>query len=126
MKKITNPVTGKTEYQFEGKLLKELSTTTLQNSNGKNYKIATIEFVDAYGVIQKASAMIYEGNYSKGVTVGKEYNCVARKGTNNQIYIQMNHLEPNADRATIDMFADFEEVEAPAKTTSKAVDLIAD
>ena len=124
MKKITNPVTGQTEYQFEGKLLKALSETTLQNSNGKNYKLATIEFVDVHGVIQKASAMIYEGNYSKGVDVGKEYVCTARKGTDNQIYIQMSHLEANADRATTDMFADFEEVAAPAKTTSKAVNLI--
>ena len=124
MKKITNPATGQTEYQFEGKLLKALSETTLQNSNGKNYKLATIEFVDAHGVIQKASAMIYEGNYSKGVVVGKEYVCTARKGTDNQIYIQMSHLEANADRATIDMFADFEEVTAPAKTTSKAVNLL--
>ena len=126
MKKLTNPVTGQTEYQFTGKLLKELSETTLQNSNGKNYKLATIEFVDVNGEIQVASAMIYQGNYSKGVTVGKEYTCTARKGANNEIYIQMTHLEANANRATIDMFADFEKVDAPAKTASKAVSLIND
>lgn len=126
MKKVTNPVTGQIEYQFAGKLLKELSETTLQNSNGKNYKIATIEFVDVNGVVQKASAMIYEGNYSKGVVVGNEYSCTARKGANNQVYIQMSHLDAAADRATTDMFDAFDEVEAPAKTTSKAVNLIAD
>ena len=126
MEKKVNPMTGQTEWHFAGKLLKELSEVTLQNSNRKNYKLATIEFVDAQAVVQTASAMIYEGNYSKGVTVGKEYNCVARKGTDNQIYIQMSHLEPNANRATIDMFGDFEEVAAPAKATSKAVNLIPD
>ena len=124
MKKITNPVTGQTEYQFEGKLLRELSETTLQNSNGKNYKIATIEFTDVNGVIQKASAMIYEGNYSKGVTVGKEYVCTARKGADNQVYIQMSHLEANADRATTDMFDSFEEEAAPVRATSRATNLI--
>lgn len=107
MKKVINKITGNVEFEFSGKMIAPLSETTLQNSNGKNFKLATIEFVDVNGVIQKASAMIYEGNYSKGVEVGKEYLCVARK-SDGKIYIQMSHLIAGAGFASEDMFDAFD------------------
>jgi hypothetical protein len=97
-----NPVTGNPTAQFQAKLVSELSENVLQNSNKKNYRICTVEFENSKGEIQRASASIYEGNYSKGVTVGKTYLTQVTI-VNGQAYLQMSHLE-NAARATADAF----------------------
>lgn len=102
MKQIENSPQGNTRFTFEGKLTK-IGTTILQNSNGKNYKIVDIEFADVNGEVQKSSAAVYEGNYSKGIEVGKSYLTTATiVGT--QPYLQMSHLEANAGRASVSMF----------------------
>ena len=43
MRKVKNEVTGEMEVQFSAELIAPLSETTLKNSNGKEYKIASIK-----------------------------------------------------------------------------------
>ena len=95
---------GQVEYQFGAKMISELSQTTRENSNGKKFKVCTIEFVDINGEIQKVAAMVYEGNYSKGLEVGETYLATARKGDDGRAYIQMSHLPYTGNTATTDMF----------------------
>ena len=115
MKKVINPLNGQVEYQFGAKMVSELSQTTRENSNGKSFKVCTIEFADVNGEIQKVAAMVYQGNYSKGLKVGETYLATARKGDNGQAYIQMSHLPYTGATATADMFG-FDDVatETPA------------
>jgi hypothetical protein len=121
MKKIQNPTTGAVEFQFNAKLVSPLGETTLQNSNGKNYKIVTIEFEDVNSNIQKTSAAIYEGNYSKGeLKQGESYLATARVN-DGKVYIQMSHLVAGAGFATTDMFDSFSESAAPANTVKTVV-----
>jgi len=115
MRKVNNKVTGKVEWQFNASLLK-ISENTLQNSNGKNYKLADIEFADINGVVTKGTAMVYEGNYSKGLSIGSEYGCTARKGDDGKIYIQMSHFAFGGGYATEDMFGSFEDEEVKELT----------
>ena len=119
MRKVINKQTGKTEFQFNATLLR-LSETAIPNSNGKLFKLADIEFADVNGVISKGTAMVYQGNYDKGLTIGNEYGCTARKGDNGQIYIQMSHFAFGAGYATEDMFGSFEE-ESTAKPAPQVV-----
>ena len=116
MKKIVNPTTGAVEFQIEAKMVSPLSETTLTNKNGKNYKLVTVEFADVNSVVQRASAAIYEGNYSKGVKQGETYLCTARKADDGRIYLQMSHLLAGAGFATSDMFEAFDE--APIKASA--------
>lgn len=125
MKEVVNPVTGQIEYQFGAKMLTELSQTTRENSNGKKFKVCTIEFADRHGEIQKVSAMVYEGNYNKGLKVGETYLATARKGDNGQAYIQMSHLPYTGNTATTDMFG-FDEAVAEAPAIARKVSAIAD
>lgn len=99
-----NPVTGLQQAQFQAKLISTPSEKTLQNSNGKNFKVVTIEFENSKGETVRRSASIYEGNYSKGnLTVGKTYLTTATI-SGKDVYLQMSHLE-NASRAELDDFA---------------------
>ena len=99
-----NPVTGLQQAQFQAKLISAPSEKTLQNSNGKSYKICTVEFENSKGVSVRRSASIYQGNYEKGnITVGKSYLTTATISGQN-VYLQMSHLE-NATRAELDDFA---------------------
>ena len=118
MKDAGKNAQGNQQFTFAGKLL-SIGSTVLQNSNKKNYKIVNIEFADVNGVIQTASAAIYEGNYSHGVEVGKEYLTTATI-VGDQAYLQMSHLEPNASRATVSMFLSEASVSATAKVGSLA------
>lgn len=99
----TNPTTGRPQAQFQA-VLKSISEKTLQNTNNKNYKVVGVEFENAAGVKQLASAAIYEGNYSKGVEVGKSYLTTVTIAEGGQAYLQMSHLE-SAALATADDFA---------------------
>ena len=121
MKKIVNPLNGKTEYQLEAKMVTPLSETTLTNKNGKNYKLTTIEFADRNGELQRTSAAIYEGNYSKGVKQGETYLATARQADDGRIFIQMSHLPAAGSFATSDMFDSFEESATPTAKTTTAV-----
>ena len=119
MRKIKNSLTGKEEMQFTGKLL-SISEKVLSNSNGKNYKVVSIEFPDVNGEVQVASGIIYEGNYKNGVEVGKSYLCTASEA-NGQAYIHMSHLTGGADRPTLDMFG-FAATSTETSTVSAAIE----
>jgi len=119
MRKVKNTITGKEEFQFTGKML-SISNNVLTNSNGKEYKVVSIEFKDVNGVTQKASGIIYEGNYKHGVEVGKEYLCTASE-SNGQAYIHMSHLSGAADRPTLDMFGFSATVSTEVKAAEKAL-----
>jgi hypothetical protein len=98
---------------FQAKLVKEPSENTLKNTNGTNYKIVTVEFEDTNGNIIQSSASIFEGNYTKGVEVGKSYLTTVRiSADRKQTYLQMSHLE-NASRAEASAFG-VSVVSAPA------------
>ena len=116
--KTINPKTNKEQLQaqFSGKLL-SISDREFENTNGKNYKVATIEFADINGEIQRASCFIYEGNYKYGMEVGQSYLATATKTDQGPI-IQLSHLQSAADRPTADMFGEFSEAEVsvPANT----------
>ena len=115
-----NATTGLAQAQFQAKLISPLSETTLQNSNGKNYKLVTLEFENSKGVPQQASAAIYEGNYSKGaLTPGTSYLTTVTIGEDNKAYLQMSHLQ-NAAQATADDFG-FDEAEIGVTATTAQV-----
>jgi len=96
-----NKTTGVPQAQFPA-VLKSIGTTILQNSNDKNYKIVSVEFENSKGIQQLASAACYEGNYSKGIEVGKTYLTTVSV-VEGKAYLQMSHLE-NASMASADDF----------------------
>lgn len=113
-----NPTTGVPQAQFSA-TLKSIGTTILQNTNGKNYKIVSVEFENAANKKQLASAAIYEGNYSKGIEVGKTYLTTVSINEG-KAYLQMSHLE-NAAQATLDDFGfDTAELGVTATATTTA------
>lgn len=110
-----NPTTGVPQAQFSA-TLKSIGTTLLQNTNQKNYKIVSVEFENANGTKQLASAAIYEGNYSKGIEVGKSYLTTVSV-VEGKAYLQMSHLESAALATAEDFAFDASEVGVAANTT---------
>ena len=105
------------------KLLTDIEKATiLQNSNGKNYKVITVEFVTASGEVKPCGAAIYEGNYSKGgIEKDKEYlatvtfvffNSTFAPNAEGKMtpYMQMSHLISGGGYASLDDFG-IEEIE---------------
>ena len=122
-KKIDNSPAGNTRLQGSVKLVSDIETATiLQNSNGKNYKVITVEFVSASGEVKSCGAAIYEGNYSKGgVEKGKEYLATVTIAPNAEgklvPYMQMSHLVAGGGYADLDDFG-IEEVEVAGTSTA--------
>jgi len=102
MRNVKNEQTGVVEKQFGGTLI-SISDKILKNSNGKEYKVATVEFEDINEKVQRCTALVYEGNYSKGIEEGETYLCTATP-TEQGVIVKMSHLTYNGDRATPDMF----------------------
>lgn len=121
MRTIFNDRTKQNEVVFSAELIAPLSENTLENTNGKLFKIANIKFVDKSGKVQKSTAMIYEGNYSKGMEVGQSYLAVASPGPDGRAYIRLSHLPYVDSRATIDMFS-FETEKASVSTPKLQVE----
>jgi len=116
MKKIEDSSNGNPRFELGVTLLTPLSETVLQNSNQKNYRLCTVQYVNRHGEVAKASAAIYEGNYSKGgIEVGKEYLATATV-VDGKAYIQMSHLIFGGSIASSDDFID--EMEAAAGNTT--------
>lgn len=115
MKDAGKNLAGNQQFTFDGKLL-SIGETILQNSNEKNFKLVNIEFADVNGVVQTASAAIYEGNYSKGIEVGKSYLTTATI-VEDKVYLQMSHLIAGAGLASVSMF--LAEAAAEAKPVAK-------
>lgn len=112
-----NPTTNAQEATFGAKLL-SISDKTLENSNGKNYKIATVEFKNINDEVCRTSAFVYEGNYNYGMEVGQTYLTTATKADKGVI-VRVSHLIYGGQRATEDMFG-FEEVATDRKVISAA------
>lgn len=104
MKRIENDINGNPRLQFNATLL-SISTATLVNRNGKNYKVISMEFIGNGGVVETCSGFIYEGNYSHGVEVGKEYLAQATLMPDGGVIVTMSHLAANAERPNAEMFA---------------------
>jgi len=119
MKPVINEVTGKTDLNFNGKLI-SIGTTVLANSNGKEFVVGTIEFVSQQGEKVQRSAQIYKASLEKGMEAGRSYLCTASKGDNGEVYIRASHLVV-AERASADDFGSlFDEVHAPAERGDEA------
>ena len=101
-----NSVTGQLEANFNAKLI-SIGENFLTNANGSKYKVGTIEFKDAKGVLIQRGARIYEKNLSYGMPVGQSYLCTVSKyqdaSGSTQYDIKCSHLQ-GAQRATSDDF----------------------
>ena len=104
-----NSATGQLEANFNAKLI-SIGENFLTNINGVKYKVGTIEFTNAKGVLVQKSARIYEKNLSYGMPVGQSYLCTVSKYVDTagatQYDIKCSHLQ-GAQRATSE---DFESV----------------
>lgn len=125
MKRIEDSQNGQARFQFGGKVISDLSETTLTNTNGKEYKVVTVEFTSVHGEIKQAGAAIYAGNYNHpdcvaagGIKKNQTYLCTATivpmEDGSKRAYIQMSHLLFTGGYADADDFA-YEEV---AQTTT--------
>ena len=97
-----NEVTGLPQANFNAKVI-SISNQTKTNKNGKEYHVATISFVDKDAVEQKCSALIYKGNFDKGMEIGNDYITTVTIMPDGQPLITVSHLT-RAPRATVDMF----------------------
>lgn len=100
-----NPVTGNKETTFEAKLV-SISNKVLEfnNDNKTPYRVATIEFETANNELKQVSAIVYESNFSYGMTPGTTYRAKAIFTPGQaQPLITVSHLTASA-RATFDDF----------------------
>ena len=102
-KQIQNQETGETEFLFNARLLK-IGKREMENSNGKLFKVVTLEFNLPDGEKVNRSAICYQANYKYGIEEGKEYLCNLSFDDKGDPQIRMSHLS-NADRATADDFS---------------------
>jgi len=110
-KRIADNAKGNPVFQGSVKLIAPLSETTIPNSNGKNFKVATVQYVNNKGVLCQCGASIYEGNYGKGpLTVGEEYlanvTIAPNKAGVQTAYMQMSHLVAGGGFADVSDFVD--------------------
>lgn len=91
-----NPVTGNVYVEFNAELL-SVSDKVLETNTDKKTKFrpATVKFADTHGVVTQSGAIIWEGNFSKGMTVGTEYRCRA-ENTPRGVLITVSHLTGSA------------------------------
>ncbi len=100
------------EAKFNCTLI-SVGSNLLTNSNGKEYAVATIEFVSANtGLPVQRSARIYKANLDKGMEVGQTYQATATVYGDNQVDVTVAPFAMGGNRATIEDFT-FTEVEAP-------------
>jgi len=103
-KEIINELTGEKEFLFNAKLLK-MGETILENSNGTEFKIATIGFELPNGDAVQRTAICYASSYEQGVEVDENYLCnLSFSEEDGEPQLRMSHLS-NALRATSDDFA---------------------
>jgi hypothetical protein len=116
-KKITNAVTGKTEYQFPATLvsINTNSPQTFTNASGveNSYYLGAVDFVNANGEEKKGvTTQIFAKSFNHGMKVGDTYLSVVSKGDDNKMYIRTSHLIAGGNNATEEDFGlDFDMVE---------------
>ena len=105
--KQVNPNTSEVYYeaQFSSKLVSVNAENVLENKNGTQYILGTIEFENAKGESEQGNAMIYMNNWSYGMEVGKTYLTTVRitPGSVQPPLITLSHLTGTA-RPTADAF----------------------
>jgi hypothetical protein len=112
MKTVKNEYTGVNEIHFDAKVI-SIGDTVLENSNGTEYVVSTVEFVDRNNKTQRASAILYtKALEASKLEIGATTNCRAlppRDGETTVLLI----LDPiqATQRAEANMFA-FEAVPA--------------
>lgn len=74
-KQVINELTGEKQFLFNAKLLK-IGEKTLKNSNGKDFKIVTLNFNLPSGEEVERTAICYESNYKHGIEDGKSYGYI--------------------------------------------------
>lgn len=105
-RKITNEETGATEYNLDAKLI-SVGKTVLTNKNGKNYKIANIEFDHPSRGTMVASAQLFEKSEAHGVETGQVY--LTNMSTDGEkTYFRMSHLIAGAGLADASVFDEVE------------------
>ena len=92
---------SETQKQFTAKLL-SVSNSSKENSNGKMFYNATIQFANANAELVVRQAIIYAGNFAYGMEIGNDYLTVASK-TDTGVIINVSHLT-NADLASAEDF----------------------
>lgn len=102
-KEIINEETGEKQFLFNAELLK-IGEKTLENSNGKEYKIVTLKFNLPTGEEVERSAICYASNYNHGIEEGRQYLCNLSFTEEGDPQINMSHLT-KADRASAEDFA---------------------
>jgi hypothetical protein len=117
--KITNPLTGKTEYQFPAKLV-SINTASPQkytNASGveNEYYLATVNFVNASGVAKTGvTAQVFKKSLDYGMPIGAEYLSTVSQGDDGKVYIRTSHLPTGGSNATAEDFGlEFETAAAP-------------
>jgi hypothetical protein len=116
-KKITNPVTGKTEYQFPATLV-SINTNSPQkftNASGveNTYYLGAVDFINANGEEKKGvTTQIFTKSYNHGMKIGDIFLSVVSKSDDNKMYIRTSHLIAGGNNATEEDFGlDFDMVE---------------
>lgn len=101
--------------------LKSVSDNLLENVNGTEYALATIEFENEKGEKKEVGAMVYKANLQDAdgnirMEVGEKYLFTARKivGEKRPPLVFVSHLQGTAERASDDDFGFNTEIEAPA------------
>lgn len=116
-KKIVNPVTGKTEYQFPATLMSVNTNApqTYTNDSGveNTYYLGTVDFINANGEEKKGvTTQIFAKSFAYGMKPGVEYLSTVSKGDDGRMYIRTSHLNAAGNNATEEDFGlDFDTVE---------------
>lgn len=76
MREIENNTKGNKRFEFVAKMI-SMDDPVLQNTNGKNYKLSTIEFLDVNNILQQAKSAIYEAVYKNGVEINSKFAAIA-------------------------------------------------
>lgn len=104
------------EYaRFAAKLM-SYANQTRKNSNGTEYRVATIEYVNFDGELVTTNAMLYENNFKYGMEVGKVYLASAKPNDEGGVYLSISHLlhteRPTADSFGLNSIAETKVIEA--------------
>lgn len=117
MKEVINTTTGNREIQFTGRLMSISPDVVGSTPNGKDYRVATIEFKNSKGVKTQATTLVFENNFKYGMEIGVEYQsrAILTPGQTSPLLVT-SHLT-GATRASFDDFGinaeDLVEVKTP-------------
>jgi hypothetical protein len=98
-----NVIPGSEVANFSATLI-SIGDKVLENVNGTQYRVGTIEFEDAKDQKQRVSAIVYEKNYEHGMETGETFLARVLIQPNQAPLITLSHLEGGGERATLDMF----------------------